>query len=169
MTRFLAFLAWPLIEIGLFIWIGGAIGIGATLAWVVLTGVAGVMLLRMQAAKGAVMMRTGMQRGQLRDGVPVAALFRAIAGMLLILPGFFTDFIGILLLLPPAQALISTAVIARLSRFAEARFGGKGFGPAAQAPAREQAQPDVIDGEWIEVPHEANRNRRPSGWTEIDN
>lgn len=159
MRRFLVILAWPLIEIGLFVWIGGAIGVWSTLAWVVLTAVAGVFLLRYQAARGAMLLRGGLGRPKLPEGMPVAGLMRGLAAVLLILPGFLTDALGILLLLPPVQALVSASVMRRFAIFG----GGQASGAAPK-----RSETEVIDGEWIEVPPEANRNRRPSGWTEID-
>lgn len=156
MLRFLAFLAWPLIEIGLFVVIGGRIGLWATLAWVVLTGVAGVALLKFEAARGAVLIRGGLAGHALPEGAPVAGLMRALAAVLLILPGFLTDALGLLLLLPPVQALVSGAVMSRVTILRR-----PGQGPATGD--------EVIDGEWVEVPPEANRRRQvPSRWTEED-
>lgn len=148
MWRLMAFLAWPLLEIALFVIIGGQIGLWPTLAWVVGTGVAGVWLLRAELARGAVMLRQGGGRGvALREGASVAALFRALAAVLLILPGFFTDALALALLLPPVQGLLSAAVLRRVR--------------VARAGMR---QAEVIEGEWVELPPGARRGR--SGWTE---
>ena len=114
MGRLAAFLAWPLVEIGLFVVVGGQIGLGATLAWVLASGVFGVVLLRAEMQRGAVMLRQGPGRVALREGASVSALFRALAAVLLILPGFLTDAIGLVLLLPPVQGLLSAAVLRRV-------------------------------------------------------
>lgn len=165
MGRILAFLAWPLIEIALFVVIGGRIGLWATLAWVILTAVAGIFILRFEAARGAVLMRDGLGGRGLPEGAPVAGLMRALAAVLLILPGFLTDAFGLLLLLPPLQALVSGAVMKRVKIIRPG--SAQGFGAGRNWPRGEDS--GVIDGEWVEVPPEANRNRRPpSGWTEID-
>lgn len=154
MWRLLAFLAWPLTEIALFVVIGGEIGLWGTLAWVLLSGILGMLILRLEVARGAVMLRQGMGRVGLREGAAIGGLFRALAGVLLMLPGFLTDAIGLLLLLPPVQAALSAAVMKRVTIVR----AGAGRGPAADA--------DVIDGEWVEVPPEANRRRGTSGWVE---
>ncbi|MBE2278050.1 MAG: FxsA family protein [Rhodobacteraceae bacterium] len=150
MWRLLAFLAWPLVEIGLFVAIGGRIGVWPTLAWVVISAVIGVALLRAEMARGAVMLRQGPGRVTLREGASVSALFRALAAVMLILPGFLTDAIGLVLLLPPVQHMLSAAVLRRVR--------------VVKAGMRRADAADVIDGEWIEVPTSARRGR--SGWTD---
>lgn len=155
MWRLLAFLAWPLIEITLFVVIGGEIGLWATLLVVLGTAILGVLILRLEVARGAVMLRQGMGRVGLREGAAVGGLFRALAGVMLILPGFLTDMLGLLLLLPPVQGLLASAVMARVTVV--------GAGMAGRGPMRGD---DVIEGEWIEVPPEAQKGRRPSGWVE---
>ncbi|HEY0212692.1 MAG TPA: FxsA family protein, partial [Paenirhodobacter sp.] len=82
-----------------------------------------------------------------------------MAGMLLILPGFFTDACGLLLLLPPVRALLRRAV--------GRRFNVQGFGFGArrsgyQAPGE---GPGVIDGDFHEIEPGKLPPRGPSGWT----
>ncbi|MGA0540598.1 FxsA family protein [Neotabrizicola sp. VNH66] len=159
MWRLGAFLAWPLAEIALFVLIGGEIGLWATLAWVLLSGFLGMLILRLEVARGAVMLRQGARGGVgLREGAAVGGLFRALAGVMLILPGFLTDAIGLLLLLPPVQKALSAAVMSRVTIVGAGMASGGRSRPAGE---------DVIDGEWIEVPPEAAaRGGRPSGWVE---
>ncbi len=161
MPRILLFLAWPLIEIGLFVVIGGEIGLWPTLAWVVLTALAGIVILRLEASRGAMLIRNGLTGAALQQGAPVNGLMRALAAVLLILPGFLTDALGLLLLLPPVQALMRNLVMSRLVVM------GRGAAAATEPPRSRGGDTDTIDGEWVEVPPEANRNR-PSRWTEIE-
>ena len=168
MRRALIVLAWPLIEIGLFVVIGGEIGLWPTIGWVLLTAVAGVLLLKFTAARGMMLLRGGMDPAALRDGAPITGLLRGIAALLLILPGFLTDGLGLLLLvltaLPPVRQKLQSSVMSRVVP------GGMGFGgPFGQAPSARQPRgnEDVVEGEWVEVPPEASRNR-PSRWTEIE-
>jgi UPF0716 protein FxsA len=98
-----AFIGVPLLEIALFIQIGGWIGLGPTLALIVLTAVIGAWMLRRQGI--GVLMRA--QR-QLAEGVlPVMEVFEGlclvIGGALLLTPGFFTDALGALLLVPAVR------------------------------------------------------------------
>jgi UPF0716 protein FxsA len=113
-----AFVAVPLVEIALFIEIGGLIGLGPTLALIVLTAVIGAWIVRQQGL--GVLMRA--QR-QLSEGVlPVMEVFEGlclvVAGLLLLTPGFFTDTLGALLLLPAARR----ALYRRLGQRIEAQM-----------------------------------------------
>lgn len=166
MWVFLALLAWPLIEIGLFVEIGGRIGLWPTLAWVIGTGVAGVLILRVQAAAGAVTLRRGFST-RLDPLSPLAmGVLAGLAGVLLFLPGFLTDAAGLVLLLPPVRA----ALVARAAARMRARAGG-GWADRARGPV-------VLEGEWTEVmpdeggapeggklPPGAPPPRGRSGWT----
>jgi len=103
---FIAFLIVPMIEIGLFIVMGQTIGLWPTLLGVVVTAVIGSAIIRMQGVSLINEIRTMMARGalparQLADGVMLA-----VAGALLMTPGYFTDACGFLLLVPPVRALI---------------------------------------------------------------
>src|SRR3546814_9351477 len=105
-TLLLVFLAVPVIEIALFIQVGGLIGLGPTLLAVLITAIAGTALVRAQGLKTLQTARAALDRGdspapQLFDGVCI--LF---GGLLLLTPGFFTDAVGLLLLLPPVRGLL---------------------------------------------------------------
>lgn len=133
-------LALPLIEIALFVSVGGWIGLWPTLALVIATGVAGVLILRslglrtMDGFRQATLMRRD-PLGQMADNALVAT-----AALLLVLPGFLTDTIGLLLLLPPVRRLVIRGLAAR------AQVHGTG---AFDYPRR--GGPDVIDGEFFEI------------------
>ena len=67
MKVFAAFLGWPLIEIALFVVIGGWIGLWATLGWVVLSAVLGVFVMKLAAGRQALAMREGLRAGHPYD------------------------------------------------------------------------------------------------------
>jgi UPF0716 protein FxsA len=96
----------PLIEIALFIKIGGWIGLGPTLALSELSAVMGAWIVRQQGI--SVMVRA--QRELAEGSLPVLQAFEglclAIAGVLLIAPGFFTDAIGAVLLVPAVRRVL---------------------------------------------------------------
>lgn len=121
----LGILALPLVEIGLFVTLGAKLGLWLTLAWVILTGVLGVLLLRGMALGG----REGLQRG-VREGLhdPLSPLAHraliGVAAVLLILPGFFTDALGLLLLLPPVRTGLIRLMARRMPRVVVVRRGG---------------------------------------------
>ena len=150
------FLLVPLIEIALFIQIGGAIGVWYTLTIVVVTAVLGSWLVRSQGARELGNLRSSFS--ELRDPTEPLANGAMIlfSGALLLTPGFFTDAVGFALLLPPVRAAVY--------RWARSRVQVQGFqmgpgGPHQQAP---EPRDRVIDGEFEEV---KPRPDEPSGWT----
>lgn len=100
------FLVVPLIEIGLFIVIGQAIGLWPTLLGVVLTALIGSAMIRAQGLSLIAEIQRQMNAGQLPARQMVDGVLLAIAGALLITPGYFTDTCGFLLLVPPIRGLI---------------------------------------------------------------
>jgi UPF0716 protein FxsA len=97
-----------LVEIALFVWIGGLIGVWAVLALVVLGALGGVLALRGRLGSLPALARAGADPGRLLVG----GALTAVGAGLLILPGFLTDLAGLALLLPPVQR----ALIAALGR-----------------------------------------------------
>ncbi len=159
MWLFLAFLAVPLIEIALFIQVGGLIGLWPTLGIVVLTAVLGTWLVRTQGA-----MAMGDLRRSFSDlddpTLPLAhGAMILLAGALLLTPGFFTDAVGFALLTPPVR---KAAFEYLRKRIHVQRFE---MGQSGPAPRHRPHEPDVIDGEFHEVDPPKDTGRRPSGWT----
>ncbi|MEI4471920.1 FxsA family protein [Frigidibacter sp. MR17.24] len=159
-----ALLALPVIEIALFVSIGGAIGLGPTLIIVLLGPLVGFAVIRSAGARAMADLRAPI--GGLRDpAVPVAeGAIKVIAGILLILPGFLTDAIGLALLLPPLRHGIVRALGRRV-----VVVGGAGAGrDPFRRPDPRRPGADVIDGEFHEIP-QGETSRRPadgrSGWT----
>lgn len=153
MWLFIAFLAVPLIEIGLFIQIGGAIGLWSTLLIVVVTAVIGTMLVRAQGAQALGQVKSSFN--EMRD--PSEALAHGamilFSGALLLTPGFFTDAVGFALLIP--------AVRLAVFKWARSRVNVATFASHPQ----QQPQSDVIEGEFSEVDPNSTDQRGPSGWT----
>jgi len=155
MWLFFAFVAVPLVEIGLFIQVGGAIGLWPTLAIVVVTAMIGTWLMRQQGAMAMADLRSSFS--EMRDPTEPLAHGAMIlfAGALLLTPGFFTDAVGFLLLFPPVRSLLLVQM--------RKRINVAGF-TAAQGRSP-KADETVIDGEWQEVDPESRTNQPPSGWT----
>jgi UPF0716 protein FxsA len=134
MWLFLAFLAIPLVEIGLFVVIGGAIGLWLTLIWVVVSAFLGIIVLKGVASLGPISLSANMIEMQDTQSPLAHRLLVAIAGGLLIIPGFLTDAVGLALLIPPLRRQIMRLVAWRLGN-----------------PASTAAGSAPIDGEWREV------------------
>src|SRR5262245_35669888 len=121
----LSFLLLPLAEIAVFVCVGSAIGVFATLGLVLLAGIAGIAILRLQGLATLRRVRTALDRGE----VPGAALFDGaclvFAGLLLIIPGFLTDAVALLLLIPPLRATLRGWMARRLQvKTARSATGG---------------------------------------------
>ncbi|MFD1913636.1 FxsA family protein [Halodurantibacterium flavum] len=154
-----AIIAIPLIEIALFIMIGGWLSLWPTLALVVGTAVAGISVVRLQGRLALLDLRRAVD--EMRD--PAAPLAHGalllMAGFLLLMPGFLTDAIGILLLIPAFRTFVMRQVATRVK---VTRVETRGYA----RPARDQ----IIEGEYHDAADEPDRGEkrpthRPSGWT----
>ena len=100
MWLFFIFVAIPIIEIALFVQIGGWLGLFPTLLIVIITAALGTYLLRSQAIATFGNIRQSLETLQ-NPAEPLAeGAMLLFAGALLLTPGFFTDLIGFLLLTP---------------------------------------------------------------------
>ena len=97
---FLAFTLIPVVEIYLFIEIGGAIGALNTVALVFITAFVGAYLARMQGLQTMIRIRTSLQQGIMPAEDLIDALLIFVAGIVLLTPGFLTDAFGLFLLYP---------------------------------------------------------------------
>jgi UPF0716 protein FxsA len=100
---FLAFTLIPVIEIYLFIKVGGSIGAFNTVAIVIITGFAGAYLARMQGMQTMFRVQTSLQQGVIPKEELIDALLIFVAGIVLLTPGFLTDAFGLLLLYPDTR------------------------------------------------------------------
>ncbi len=164
MWLFLAFLAVPLIEISLFIQVGGAIGLGWTLIIVILTAILGTWLVRSQGMREMSNLRRSFS--ELSD--PTESLAHGamilVSGALLLTPGFFTDGVGFALLVPG----IRTAVFHYLRK--RVKVQSFAMGPDVdtrqnQGHPQKPANSDIIDGELQELDPTKRPTHSSSGWT----
>lgn len=106
MVFLILFIVIPLIEIALFAAIGGEIGVLNTLLLCVASATAGIMILQRQGLSTFFNLNEANRSGEM----PIQQIFDGfclfIAGILLIIPGFFTDFIAFALLIPPIRVFL---------------------------------------------------------------
>ena len=102
---FLAFTIIPVSEIYILIAIGGQIGILPSICLVILTGIVGASLARSQGLKTLGRIRNSFQQGVVPGEELLNALLIAIAGIVLLTPGFLTDAAGLFLLIPATRTL----------------------------------------------------------------
>ncbi len=125
-----------LIEIAIFILVGSLIGVFLTLLLVAITMIIGFSLLKKQSAKTMQQMQEAMQSGKMPNLDFIQHSIKSIAAILLIIPGFLTDLIGILLFLPKARPMI-------IGLFTKTKF----MKPKKTKKAKKKND-DVIEGEY---------------------
>ncbi len=142
----------PLIEIAVFIEVGGVIGLWPTIAIVIATAVLGTALLRRQGL--ATLQRAQTELAAQR--LPVKELFDGICllvgGALLLTPGFVTDACGLALLIPPLRAILGRWLWQLAMRRGNLRvdLSGSTGGPSRDGPS--SGGPTIIEGDYSEVP-----------------
>ena len=154
MWLFFAFLAVPLIEIALFIQVGGAIGLLPTLLIVVATAILGTFLVRQQGLMALGQIQSNFQN--LKDPTEPLAHGAMIlfSGALLLTPGFFTDAVGFSLLIPGVRHAAYNWI--------RQRNVVQGF--STQSATHATNKSDTIETEYYEVSTD-EENKGPSGWT----
>lgn len=128
------FILIPIIEIAVFIQAGSYLGMGLTLLLILLTAVVGLALIRQQGLATIFRAQEKMQSGEVPAVEMMEGIMLAAAGLLLLTPGFFTDTIGFLLLVP----IIRTGIILRAVKIQ----------PMAHQEPANQAHREVIEGEF---------------------
>ena len=153
LVLFLLFLLVPLIEIGVFIEVGGLIGLLPTLGLILLTAVLGTWQLRAQGLSTLARARQQMDQGQLPAQELYDGFCLIIAGALLLTPGFVTDAVGFALFVPAFRRLLRHFIAQRIRMRAEVRMRRDG--------GRESST--IIDGEFREVPDDHDSLPRRGG------
>ena len=157
----IAFIAIPLIEIALFIQVGGLIGLWPTLATVVLTAVIGVTLLRQQGVSTLTRAQARVERGEMPLPEMLEGILLAIAGALLLTPGFLTDAIGFALLVPTVRQAIG----ARIARHVVVATPGAGprapHGPGTADPGTIEGNYEVVEGDMAGARGDSPRDDSP--------
>lgn len=164
MWLFLILIAIPVIEIALFIELGGFIGVWATIALVIGTAILGAALLRAQGFAAMSRLQASLAEGGDPRGPMAHGVMILIAGMLMLTPGFFTDTIGFLLLIPSLrEAAIKWAGPKIAARVVTMGPTGAGFDTAGRGePHHEQSAP--IDAEYVDLTDGPPREGG-SGWS----
>lgn len=160
MWLFFLFIGVPIIEIALFIQIGGWLGLWPTLAIVVLTAIAGTMMVRTQGAQALANLQRSFN--DLNDPTEPLAHGAMIlfSGALLLTPGFFTDALGFALLMPPVRQAVYDYIRKRVKVQRFEMGQGPGHDPRGPHP-----RDTVIDADYEDVTREKPGDGKPSGWS----
>ena len=148
MRILLALVALPLIEITLFVQTGRWLGLWPVLGLVIAGGALGVLVLGRGRMSSLRDIQSALEQERDPSGPLAHAGLRMLGGVLLVMPGFFTDALGLLLMVPGVRALVLRRMGARVH---------------VARPGPQRAREDVIDGEY-----EVHEPRPDTPWREIE-
>ncbi|TDQ82250.1 UPF0716 protein FxsA [Dongia mobilis] len=151
MTRLLAILILflPLLEIAGFVVIGGRIGLGFTLLWVLAAALGGIALIRQGGLNAVTKLQLEMREGREPGHSLIDGAVLVVAGLLLVVPGFVSDFLALVLLLPWTRGLL----LRRMAHHFETRV----YTGNRQAGRRTT----IIEGEFEVVEPESGNQAEP--------
>jgi len=143
---FIALVVVPILEIYLLFQVGGVIGAGWTILIVIGTAVLGASLLRQQGLSTWSRLNQSIAQGELPPTVLVEGIFLLLAGAFLLTPGFFTDAIGFLFLIPPVRKMFAAALLRRGMFMATSSMHTTYT--STRPPESQSGQNNVIEGEY---------------------
>ena len=168
----------PLVELGLLIAVGQLIGGWPTLVLVVVEALLGAYVVKREGRRAWVALQTSLNTGQMPGSELTDAVLVLVGGVLLLLPGFLTDVVGLLFLLPVARPLTRRWLAGRWSRRPGRRAAATGVIRGEVHREGSPAQPRSCHGEVIRRTAD-RRTRRPraregvparglrAGWTGV--
>ncbi|MGO1500042.1 MAG: FxsA family protein [Marinobacter sp.] len=159
------FIIMPIAEMAVLIQVGGMIGVVNTIGFVLLTAVIGAWLLRQQGMATLLRANQRLNTGELPAKEVAEGLILAVGGVLLITPGFITDTIGFLCLIPFTRYWLSALALKRMvassksggfyfragggqSPFGQDPFGDRNNPFGQQRPFDRDGNGDIIEGEY---------------------
>lgn len=154
------FLGILILEIYLFALIGGWLGAGLTVLLVIAFTAFGVSMMKQQGMMNITNVQDQLKQGQPPSFAIIYSMLRSLAGLLLILPGFFTGALGLLLLLPPIRGFFVGRILKRVqSKFSE--FSEQMRKAAEQAGYAEHAQHGQNQGKATQPDQISDSERQP--------
>ncbi|MDP1850289.1 MAG: FxsA family protein [Solirubrobacteraceae bacterium] len=160
------FIVVPIVELYVIIQIGQAIGVLPTIALLILDSVLGAALMRSQGRAVWRRFNGAIAEGRVPGREVMDGALVIFGGALLLTPGFLSDILGLILLLPPTRAVVRAVllrrfagrVVAGAATGAQARMGrmftfeAGGPGAGRRRPAAPSDDDDVVEGTASEVP-----------------
>ncbi len=143
----LLFLIFPVLELYVFFKVSTAIGFFPALLLIIAGSALGVLVMRIAGMATALRARESLQRGELPAEDMFQGLMLALGGGLLLLPGFISDVLGLLCLMPFTRHLVAR----KLRQRAEAQaMRQRAFGdqPGNPQPGKPGQRPNVIEGDY---------------------
>ena len=152
----IVFIAVPIAELYVLLQIGQAIGVLPTIALLILDSVLGAWLMRTQGRAAWLRFNRALAEGRVPGREVIDGVLVIFGGALLLTPGFLTDGLGLILLLPPTRAVVRQVLVRRFggrlvasaTSGAEVRFG-RTFGAGGLRPPA--PDDDTVEGTATEV------------------
>ncbi|WP_086984581.1 FxsA family protein [Vibrio aphrogenes] len=151
------FICVPIIEIALFIQVGGVIGLWPTIAIVLLTAFFGASLVRSQGIQTVMSVQSRLQQGELPAQQIIEGVMLAVAGVLLLTPGFMTDLLGMIVLLPAPRAWLAQQAMQRVKVNASSTHFHSQYGDNPFQNSEHDQQGDIFEGEFEKQADEDKR------------
>ena len=147
----LLFIVVPIAELAVIIQVGEAIGVWWTIAILIADSILGSVLMRAQGRAAWRRFTDAMQAGRVPAREVLDGALVMFGGLLLLTPGFITDILGLLLLVPPTRALVRAVLARRLMKRMV----------VSMTPPPRGRPDDIVDGSAIDV--ENDRLTPPGG------
>jgi UPF0716 protein FxsA len=148
------FLLFPVLELYTFFKVSTAIGFFPALLMIIVGSALGVMVMRLAGLATVLRTREALQRGEMPADQVFDGLMFAVGGGLLLLPGFISDVLGVICLMPFTRNILARKIRTRAQAQAmrQRAFADdlQSRGPTAGPGAQARRQPEVIEGEVIE-------------------
>ena len=141
------FILVPVAELYLFITLGDQLGLGNTLAIIFVTAILGAALTKSQGRRAMLKFQQATNEGRMPAREAIDGLMILLAGAVLITPGFLTDAVGFLLLVPPVRTVVAGYLGKRLKE--KIQIVTPGMPP--QSPQEQVPQSKLDDGNVIDV------------------
>ena len=132
---FFFFIILPFVEIYTLIVVGNYIGAFNAILLIVLTGIIGLYLLRNQGIRSLINLRSNPKGFDPTADNILKTLFTPIGGFLMLIPGFITDFLGLLILLPLTRIFLIGLIFSYI-------------GSLNNNPMNKKSNEDWIEGEY---------------------
>lgn len=143
---FVVFVAIPLLELAIIIQVGQLIGVWGTIASLLAISLVGAALVKHEGLRATMRLREALAEGRWPGAEVVDGALLLFAGALLLTPGYFTDAVGLLLLLPPSRSVVNRALRNRTRLLT-------GLGPAPSGAGRQgpHRRDGVVDVDIVDV------------------
>ncbi len=163
------FIVVPIIELFVFVQVSDAIGFLPSVLLVMAFSITGAWLVKREGIGVARRAQAQLDNGELPAAEMVNGLLLLVAGALMLFPGYVTDLLGLVLLLPPARALIRVLLLRRFEKRVRAAFenpgammfgdlGGAGTGGFSSRPTRIHTGEATYGSDTVYDVHEVDPN-----------